>query len=99
SPFQTYTNLPTTSITASQIVMQVTIGTTAAQWTAEVIDQGQSSGQFAFQVVAPVPHIDSMNPNPVPGSTIDQTVSVIGSNFVSGPGLKDRLTLPGGQTD
>jgi hypothetical protein len=99
SPFQTYTNLPTTSISASQIVMQVTIGTTAAQWTAEVLDHGISSGQFAFQVVAAVPHIDSMNPNPVPGSAVDQTVSVVGSNFVSGSALKVRVIYPGGQTD
>src|SRR5258708_20996350 len=53
SPFQTYPNQPTNSITATQIVIPVTFGTTAAQWTVEVIDQGQSSGQFAFQVVAP----------------------------------------------
>jgi hypothetical protein len=99
SPFQTYVNLPTTSITGSQILMQVTIGTTAAQWTAEVIDHGLSSGQSAFQVVAPIPHIDSMNPNPVPGASSDQTVSVFGNNFVSGSGLKVRVIYPGGQTD
>jgi len=99
SPFQTYPNLPTASITSTQITLPVTIGTTAAQWTAEVIDQGLSSGQFSFQVVAPTPHIDSMSPNPIPGSSVDQTVSIFGSNFVNGSGLKVRVTFPGGQTD
>ncbi len=100
SPFQTYANLPTTSITASQIAMSVTIGTTAAQWTAEVIDHGLSSGQFAFQVIGPAaPHINSMGPNPVPGASTDQTVSIFGTGFVNGAGLKVRVNYPTGQTD
>src|SRR5205807_9841994 len=69
---------------ASQIVMQVTIGTTASQWTVEVIDHGVSSGQFAFQVVAPpAPHINSVSPNPVTGSNNSQTFTINGSGFSS----------------
>src|SRR5258708_7918988 len=85
SPFQTYVNLPTTSITATQISMQVTIWTTAAQWTVEVIDHGVSSGQFAFQVVAPLanPVISSVSPNPVTGSNSSQTFTINGSGFTA----------------
>jgi PKD repeat protein len=52
SPFQTYPNHLTMSKTATQIVMQVNLGTTAAQWTVEVLNGSQSSGQFPFQVSA-----------------------------------------------
>ena len=45
------------------------------------------------------PVINSMFPNPVPTSSQDQAVSVFGSGFVNGTGLKVRVKFPGGQTD
>ena len=83
SPFQTYTNQPTSSITSTRIVMQVNLGTTAAQWTVEVLNGSISSGQFAFQVVAPAPRINSVSPNPVTGSNSSQPFTINGSGFTS----------------
>src|SRR5205085_11419451 len=94
SPFQTYSNQPTSSITSTRIVMQVTLGTTAAQWTVEVLNGSQSSGQFAFQVVAPAPHINSVSPNPVTGSNSAQPFTINGSGFTSSSTvtLRDKST-------
>jgi hypothetical protein len=94
SPFQTYSNQPTSSITSTQIMMQVNLGTTAAQWTVEVIDHGISSSQFAFQVVAPAPRINNVSPNPVIGSNSSQPFTMNGSGFTSSSTvtLRDKST-------
>ena len=89
SPFQTYPNQLTASKTANQIVMQVNLGTTAAQWTVEVLNGSQSSGQFPFQVTAPstAPAISNISPNSYPASNSNQTMTISGSNFQNGATL------------
>src|SRR5882672_7106269 len=51
--FNTYPNMPISSRSSTQLVINPTFGTTAATWYAKVIDGSQSSSQFSFNVVAP----------------------------------------------
>ena len=92
-----------TWLSAGQLRILINVGTAAANWTAQVINpDGEPSNVFGFTVTAavlPSPQIDSMNPNPVPGSADDQPVLINGSGFQSGAGLKVRVNWPGGQTD
>ena len=89
SPFQTYPNHLTMSKTANQIVMQVNLGTTPAEWTVEVLNGSQSSGQFPFQVTAPTgaPAINNISPSSYAASNSNQTMTVNGSNFQNGATL------------
>ncbi len=97
SPTQTYPNQATTSITPTQIVMPVNLGTTAAQWTVEVLDQGAASGQFAFQVSgASTLQVSSISPASPTRSGSDQNVVVNGSGFQAG--LTVSVFVPGGGT-
>src|SRR4029077_20347546 len=97
SPTQTYPDQPTTSIGPTQIIMPVNLGTTAAQWSVEVLDQGASSGQFAFQVSGPTGiTINSISPASPTRSDSNQNVQVSGSNFQSG--LTVTVGIPGGGT-
>ncbi|MFX8605090.1 hypothetical protein ABTM12_19765, partial [Acinetobacter baumannii] len=69
-------------------------------WSVEVINpDGQSTGQFNFQVQAPAaaPTINSVSPNPVTGSNSQQPFTISGANFVSGANVTLR-DLTAGQT-
>src|SRR5207248_3129716 len=70
----TYPNLPISSRSATQLVLNPTFGTTAATWWVQVIDGSQSSSQYQFSVVAPAtpPQVSSVSPNPVTGSNSPQ---------------------------
>ncbi len=96
------TGTQVTWISAAQINIQITVGTSADNWTATVINpDGQSSNGSPFSVTAAVaaPHINSISPNPVPGKSTDQTVSILGTGFVSGAGLKVHVTSSSVNTD
>src|SRR5437588_1937941 len=43
-------NMPISSRSSTQLVINPTFGTTAATWYAKVIDGSQSSSQFSFEV-------------------------------------------------
>ena len=87
-------------VSSSQLSIRINTGTTAANWTARVINpDGSQSNIFNFSVTVQGLTITSMNPNPVPGFNGDQTVYINGSGFVSGNGLKVHVTWPNGQGD
>jgi NACalpha-BTF3-like transcription factor len=81
-----------TVVTATQIRAQVTLGTTGAAWTVQVVNpDGQSSGQAGFRVAAPAPLLTGVSPNPAPGTTAEQTLTITGANFASGARLLFRV--------
>ena len=54
-------------------------------WTVTVVNpSGSSSSAYSFSVSAASPSVSSVSPNPAPGSTSAQTLTINGSNFVSG---------------
>jgi hypothetical protein len=62
----------------------------AGTWTVIVTNpSGQTSTAFSFTVSAAVvaPSVSSVSPNPVPGSNSGQSLTITGSNFVSGATL------------
>jgi len=79
-----------TSLTATQLQVNIITGITTATYTVQVINaNGGTSNSVRFQVnTPPLPVITSMNPNPLTGSTAAQTLTINGSNFQSGTGLK-----------
>src|SRR5208283_2881675 len=57
-------------------------------WTVMVVNPGGlSSAAFGFTVSAAGPTVTSVSPNPVPGSSSAQQLTINGSNFVSGATL------------
>ena len=87
-------------LSSVQLSIQINVGTAAANWTAQVVNpDAQSSNVFGFTVTAPPPHINTMSPNPVPHFNGNQSVTIYGSGFQSGAGLKVHVTYPGGQAD
>ncbi|MCL4786054.1 MAG: peptidoglycan DD-metalloendopeptidase family protein [Verrucomicrobia bacterium] len=75
------------SLTLNQIVIHANFTTAAHSWSVEVVNPvGSSSGQFQFQVVAPVqtPTITGVSPNPVTGSPNPQPFTIHGNNFAPG---------------
>jgi hypothetical protein len=57
-------------------------------WTVAVVNPGGvSSVAFTFPVSSTAPSVSSVSPNPVPGSNSAQTLTINGSNFLSGATL------------
>jgi hypothetical protein len=97
---QTFANRASTSFSSTQIVLDPIFSTSPDSWSVEVINpNGESSGQFDFQVSAtsPAPVINSVSPNPVPGSSSAQPFTINGNNFVAGANVTLR-DLTAGQT-
>jgi subtilase family serine protease len=80
-----------TSVTSTQILVPVNVGTTARTCTVQVVNSnGQASNTVSLQVVVPAPPppvISSVAPNPMTGSNSNQTLTINGSGFQSGSGL------------
>jgi subtilase family serine protease len=76
---------------STQIQTTVNVGTTARTCTVQVINSnGQPSNTVSLQVVVPAPPppvIASVTPNPMTGSSSNQTLTINGSGFQSGSGL------------
>jgi hypothetical protein len=54
-------------------------------WTVTVVNpSGSSSTAFNFTVSSAAPTVSGVSPSPVPGSTSAQTLTINGTNFVSG---------------
>jgi subtilase family serine protease len=86
------------SATSTQIQVPVNVGTTARACTVQVTS-GQASNIVSLQVVAPAgaaPAIASLSPNPMTGSSANQTLTINGSGFLSG--LKVVLSYTGSTT-
>lgn len=74
-----------TSVSATQIQVQINVGTTARSWALGVVNPGGISSNVAsFQVNAPAPVITSFTPNPMTGSTAAQALTINGTGFQSG---------------
>ena len=97
-----YPGRGTTFISSSQLTHPFNNGSDAGSWNVQVINpDGQASNIWTFTVTTntTAPHIDSMNPNPVPGSSSDQIVSILGNNFANGTTLKVHVTSSNVNTD
>jgi hypothetical protein len=93
---EVFTNRAISSQTSTRIVINPVFTTAAHSWSVEVLNGSLSSGQYAFQVVAPVtsPSISSVSPNPVTGSNSAQPFTINGSGFTSSSTvtLRDKTT-------
>ena len=95
------------SLSATQIQATVNTGTTARTWTITVANPtGPASNPASLSVTAPAvnPAVTSVTPNPLTGVNANQVITINGSGFVSGTGLKVVVgysgysaTLSGGQ--
>jgi pseudomonalisin len=88
-------------IGSTQILALINVGTTARTWTVQVINpNGLASGNGSLQVVAPPPPpaIASLTPNPMSRSTAAQTLTINGSGFQTGSGLRVVLSYSGFST-
>ncbi len=85
-------------VNSSQILALINVGTTARTWTVQVVNpSGLASNSASLQVVAP-PAIASLTPNPMPRSNTSQTLTINGSGFQSGAGLRVVLSSYGTST-
>jgi NADH:ubiquinone oxidoreductase subunit F (NADH-binding) len=85
-------------VSSTQVLALVNVGTTARTWTVQVINPtGMASNIVSLQVVAPPPPpaIASLTPNPMTHSTATQTLTINGSGFQAGTGLRVVLTTSG----
>jgi pseudomonalisin len=93
------TSLTVTSLSATQIVATIVAGTTARSWSITVANTtGPASNAASLSVTAPPapPVVGSLIPNPMTGSTANQIVTINGSGFVSGTGLRVVVGYAGG---
>ena len=85
-------------VAGTQVLALVNVGTTARTWTVQVVNpNGMASNIVSLQVVAPPPPpaIASLTPNPMTHSTAAQTLTINGSGFQTGSGLRVVLTTSG----
>jgi subtilase family serine protease len=93
--------LSVTSLSATQIQAVINTGTTARTWSITVANPtGPASNAASLSVVAPPapPVAGSVTPNPLTGSTANQIITINGSGFVNGTGLKVLVGYSGGPT-
>jgi subtilase family serine protease len=86
---------------STQVLALIDVGTTARTWTVQVINpNGLASNNGSLQVVAPPPPpaIASLTPNPISRSTAAQTLTINGSGFQTGMGLRVVLSYSGFST-
>ena len=79
-------------VSSTQLTVSVTAGIAAQGLPVQVTDpNGLASNAMTLMVTAPPPAVSSLSPNPIAGSNTPQLLSIIGSNFVAGNGLKVAL--------
>jgi hypothetical protein len=79
-----------TFVSSTRITYEINNGGDAGQWTVRVNNpDGQRSSAASFTVAAstPAPSISSVSPSSYPANTSNQTMTINGSNFVSGATL------------
>jgi hypothetical protein len=94
-------NLSVTSLSATQIQATVTTGAAAGAWSITVANPaGPASNAASLSVVAPVaaPVVGSVTPNPLTGVNANQVITINGSGFVNGTGLRAIVGYAGGPT-
>ena len=93
------TALTVTSLTATQIQATINPGTTVRNWSITVTNPtGPASFAASLNVVAPAtkPVVTSVTPNPLTGSNSGQVITINGTGFQSGTGLKVIVGYAGG---
>jgi murein DD-endopeptidase MepM/ murein hydrolase activator NlpD len=90
---QTYPNQPISSQTSFQLILFPTLGITPAQWSAEVLNGAQASGQLFFMVNAPRlnPTIDI---NPKVGTLGVTSFIRTGRGFTPNGAVTQNVTFP-----
>ncbi|HUA61147.1 MAG TPA: protease pro-enzyme activation domain-containing protein, partial [Verrucomicrobiae bacterium] len=86
-----YQGSAVTFVSSSQLVASVNLGTTAQTLAVAVtVPSGKTTNSVNLTVTAPspAPAITKLSPNPLTGSSSAQTLTITGSGFVSGSGLK-----------
>jgi subtilase family serine protease len=94
-------NLSVTSLSATQIQATVTTGAAAGAWSITVANPaGPVSNTASLSVVAPpaAPVVGSITPNPLSGVNANQVITINGSGFVNGTGLRAIVGYAGGPT-
>jgi subtilase family serine protease len=105
----TYPGGPTTKLTggqiafvsSAQVLALVNVGATARTWSVTVTNpSGIVSNAASLSVAAPPqpPAIASLNPNPMTHANAIQTLTIQGSGFITGKGLKVMASYPGFST-
>ena len=92
------TSIQVTSITATQIQAAINTGATARYWSITVANPtGPASSAASLSVVAPPanPVVSSVTPNPLTGANTGQVITISGSGFLPGTGLKVLVGYPG----
>ncbi len=84
-------------VNSTQVQALITVGTTPRTWTVQVVNPSGLASNSANLQVAAAPAIASLTPNPMPRSTAAQTLTVNGSGFQPGTGLRVVLRT-GNQT-
>ena len=87
----TYSGSTVTFVSSSQLVVSVNVGVTVQSLAVQVtLPNGKTTNSATLTVVAPSasPVITAMTPNPMTGSSSAQTLTITGTGFVSGSGLK-----------
>ena len=90
----TYQGSQIVSASSTQITVNVTVGTSAASMAVQEFNGiGPASSTATLTVTAPpaAPVVSSLSPNPMIGSISAQTLTIKGSGFVAGAGLKVTL--------
>jgi hypothetical protein len=76
-------------VSGTQLTVSVTAGISAQSLTVQVTNpNGLVSNAMTLTVNAPPPVVSSLSPNPIAGSNSSQLLTIAGSNFVAGTGLK-----------
>jgi hypothetical protein len=76
-------------VSGTQLTARVTAGISAQGLSVQVTDpNGLASNTVTLTVAAPAPVVSSLSPNPIAGSNSPQLLTIAGSNFVAGNGLK-----------
>jgi hypothetical protein len=79
-------------VSSTQLTVSVTAGISAQGLPVQVTDpNGLASNAMTLTVTAPPPVVSSLSPNPIAGSNSPQLLTIDGSNFVAGNGLKVAL--------
>jgi hypothetical protein len=86
SNFSTLTGSQLTSVSATKIVLPLTVGTTVQSWLVKVINPNGEGSSVVTLPVTPVPSpvITSLSPSPMTGSTFSQSLTINGSGFQTG---------------
>jgi len=76
-------------VSSTQLTVSVAAGISALGLPVQVMDpNGLASNAMTLIVTAPPPVVSSLSPNPIAASNSPQLLTIAGSNFVAGTGLK-----------